>query len=283
MVDESNTGNTSPEPRCCVPTSASVLTLKEILAAGMRVRVGEVEVNVVDMGQGPAVVMIHGFSSSIYTWRMNISYLAQQFRVIAIDLPGFGLSASPPQFQYGLKGYSDLLHELVEKLDLGRVSLVGHSYGGAVSLTFAREYPKLVRKLVLISATDPLGGFEEVAPKVCENLLLFSYYDSSHITDEVFEAFRTFNASKRSKEVQQILSLDLAKSKTDSIEALDVSCLILWGERDRILPQEQSINIKRYFLAPVMHTFPKCGHTVHEEQAVAANKLLAQFLLGDRT
>jgi len=98
------------------------------------------------------VILIHGLFVDHQSWDLVMPELAETFRVIAPDLPGFGASEKPPpsRFPYGIEAFAEAIADLYAGLELGPAAVVGHALGGAVALTLAARHPELVSKLVLI-------------------------------------------------------------------------------------------------------------------------------------
>ena len=101
-------------------------------------------------GRGPAVVLIHGFASSLYTWKDVLPALALDHDVVAIDLPGFGGSSIPRPLEGA--SYPGVVLAVMDRLGLERVSLVGNSLGGSVAVAVAAEHPERVDRLVVIDS-----------------------------------------------------------------------------------------------------------------------------------
>ncbi|GAC1436485.1 MAG: hypothetical protein NVSMB51_07950 [Solirubrobacteraceae bacterium] len=106
-------------------------------------------------GSGPALVLVHGLIESSTTWRGLVRGLASSYTVIAPDLLGHGGSDAPRDGDYSPAGHAGRIRDLMNALGHERVSVVGHSLGGAIALSFAYQYPERVERLTLISA----GGF----------------------------------------------------------------------------------------------------------------------------
>lgn len=107
--------------------------------------------NVVDIGEGPVVIFVHGISGCWQNWLENIPFFARDHRVIAVDLPGFGASELPAQ-TISISGYSDTLDALLDVLDVDAVRLVANSMGGFIGADLAIRYPARVERLVLAAA-----------------------------------------------------------------------------------------------------------------------------------
>lgn len=109
----------------------------------------------VDVGQGPqTLILVHGLASNLGFWRYDIPELAQHYRVIAVDLPGYGRSQKSGDYSYSLSFQAATLQRLIEQLGLHDVTLVGQSMGGQIAMVLALEHPDAVQRLVLV---DPAG------------------------------------------------------------------------------------------------------------------------------
>lgn len=125
-----------------------------------KLAVGTAEIAVHDTGKGErTLVLIHGLGSSMPAWRHNIDALAAKYRVVAIDLPGYGKS-SKGNYAYSMEFFAQAVRGVVRELGLGHVTLVGHSMGGQIAMTYALEYPEDVDALVLTSPAG-LEAFED--------------------------------------------------------------------------------------------------------------------------
>src|SRR3982750_2586663 len=101
----------------------------------------------------PTLVLIHGFTASVYVWHAAAPIIAEgRFHVVAIDLLGFGYSEKPAWFDYSITSQARMIARFMNRLGIGRATLVGSSYGGAVAATLALDYPERVEKLVLVDA-----------------------------------------------------------------------------------------------------------------------------------
>ena len=103
-----------------------------------------------DVGTGPPLILLHGLAGSARWWARNIPALSRSFRVIAIDLPGFG--ASPRGHRLELDGVVDQLVGTMDALGIDRASVIGHSMGGLIAGGLAADRPERVERLVLVDA-----------------------------------------------------------------------------------------------------------------------------------
>src|SRR5574341_293320 len=125
--------------------------------AEVRLRGGEVDglaLHYVVEGRGAAVVLIHGLGGFAESWRHTLAALAPRATALALDLPGFGASAKP-RTQYRLGYFAAALHGFLDALGIRRASLVGHSLGAAVALTYALTHPSRLERLALVGGVVP--------------------------------------------------------------------------------------------------------------------------------
>ena len=128
-----------------------------VRSKGQFVNTGEIEVFAIQAGQGPVVLLLHGFIDSSYTWREVIPELARDHEVHAIDIPGFGLSENPIESDYNAAWQAEQIVAYMDAANLSQASLVGNSMGGHIASEVAIRYPERVHRLVLIAA----GGLPE--------------------------------------------------------------------------------------------------------------------------
>jgi pimeloyl-ACP methyl ester carboxylesterase len=250
-------------------------------------------------GEGPPVVLIHGFLDSHRTWRRNIETLAENHRIYALDGLGFGSSDRARAPIYTVKRQTRLLREFFETLRIGRASIVGHSMGGAVGLQFAYDFPNLVHKLVLIApatylyASFPRYGINPLPRRVSRGMLglyekfqgdrnnqvRMAYGDPSRITDDAI-VFRS--QMMRVRGAHDAL-VSMTKSKPDAdvhhhMSNVNVPVLIVWGKRDRVLPAAHAARHYRDLPNARLEWIDSAGHLPHEEEPEAVNRLVQEFL-----
>jgi len=276
----------------------------ELVDDGNFIDIGGIDVHYWDEGQGDVLILVHGFSSSVYTWRLNIDTLSEEFRVIALDLPGFGYTDKPKGFDYTLEGFSGFLVEFMDTMDIDTATLAGNSMGGGVILTTALLYPERVDKLILV---DSMGYPErEEEEKVFLPFLLMGipgagevlmslnfrcvveesmkggvYYDNSFVTDEMvdyyYNAFRSENGQKAPLWVMRNL-MDSPPIGSERISTISMPTLIVWGEEDNLIPVGHASLFENDIADSRAVVIAEAGHLPHEEKAEFVNGLIADFM-----
>lgn len=125
---------------------------------------GDVKLHYATAGEGPLLVMIHGFPDYWYTWRNQIPELAKRFKVVAVDQRGYNKSDQPEGVEnYTLAILAEDIKNLVKHFGREKAIVVGHDWGGYVAWTCAMRYPDMVQRLVILNAPHPNGLRRELA------------------------------------------------------------------------------------------------------------------------
>jgi pimeloyl-ACP methyl ester carboxylesterase len=241
----------------------------------------------------PHVVFVHGLGGSIATWALNLPAFAEQFRICALDLVGAGDSAKP-ETDYSVAALTDFLARFLDALgsDWQQVSIVAHSLGGAVALTFAQRYPDRVQKLVLI---DSAGLGSEIDPVVlnlmkseptpehigAELACFFSNADlvQQALIDQVYQqrtqpgAHQALVATSEAAFAGGQQHIDLR----ETLAALPRPSLIVWGIADKVIPVAHAQEAQGGAQSRI-EAFADCGHCPHIEHSETFNQLVRTFL-----
>jgi pimeloyl-ACP methyl ester carboxylesterase len=269
--------------------AGTALTAKFIMVAGTRLRY-------VEAGKGPSVVLIHGFGASIYTWHRTIEPLAAAgFHVVAFDNKGFGFSDKPTH-GYSNADYARLVLALIDSLHLPDPVLVGHSMGGAIAAETALRGPSRVRGLVLVDAAGlgtrgALGVSAARGPVlgpvaaslrsrwVAAELLRSTYADPSKVTeadiDQYYAAVAEPDFARALRGVLREFRFDALRGR---LAAIQVPCLVVWGDHDRLIPERLGRELAHDLLRSAFIEVPNAGHDVPEEAPDVFNHTLIAFL-----
>ncbi len=254
-----------------------------------------------EKGRGRPVVFVHGFASSSHTWLDLIPLLPAARKYIALDLKGFGRSAKPEDKNYSAYDQAKLLTGFLNQLDLKAPVLVGHSWGGIVTLLALLEnnLKNPVSGMVLINSVayfkhvpdfiktlrPPLGTLLALLPTpqvLVRQVLQEVFYDRKKITEELISAYAENLSSPEAKKslvatAAQFVSDDL-KEVHKKFKKIHIPTLVINGADDRVIPVEESYALKRDLPQVELKTIPMCGHSPQEECPQETAALLAKFL-----
>jgi len=263
----------------------------DVLGARLRVRIS-------GPAAAPVVILLHGFGSSLETWEPWAGVLGRQFRVIRLDLPGFGLTGPDPSGDYTDQRTVLILAALMDRLGIQKADLIGNSLGGKIAWNFAAAYPDRVNRLVLISPDGFASpGFEYgVKPKLpflmrllpytlprflLRMNLVVAYADPKKLSDATLTRYQDMMLAPGDRQAildrtQQVF-LEPPEPKLAKISA---PTLILWGEQDRMIPFSNSADYLRDVPHATRVALPGLGHVPFEEDPAASLPPVLAFLNG---
>jgi 2-hydroxy-6-oxo-octa-2,4-dienoate hydrolase len=264
---------------------------------GATIDAGGIKTNYIEAGDGPPVVLVHGSGPGVTgyaNWRLTMPALAEQFRVIAPDMVGFGYTERPPGLRCDVDVWADQVVGVLDALGLERASLVGNSFGGAIALRVAARYPERVHKLALMGSVgvpfaiteglDAVWGYEPSVENMRRIMDLFAY-NHDLISDELAEV--RYRASTQPGFQESYAALfpaprqrwvDAMVTPDEQIRVLPHETLVVHGREDRIIPLATSLRLAELIDGSQLHVFGHCGHWTQIEWSAAFNRLLAGFL-----
>lgn len=245
-------------------------------------------------GAGKPLLAIHGLGASMYSWRefVKVKNTFPGYQIFLIDLKGAGNSKRPYDGDYSILTQRDLVLEFIHEKQLKDLTIVGNSYGGAVSLLlaihFCVEEPGWLTKLILIDS----GGYPEFLPwylklmrlpvlgwlalhiltprQSAKTVLKNAYYNECLITPEQIAAYAAPIASRGGRYVLLETAKGVLPDCMDEIvkqyPRINVPTAILWGHEDRVMPLEVGEKLHKAIGTSTLDQFYECGHVPQEEK-----------------
>ena len=240
-----------------------------------------------EKGAGAPLVLLHGYMASTFAWKDVFDPLSQQFRVIAVDLKGFGFSGKPDG-DYTRRAQGDLVVQLLDHLKIDRAILCGNSMGGEVSMNAAVRHPDRVSALILVNSggrhgqwrqfdlaeRDRVAGHRPGADVAgadfrfdwCATDCASDFYDNSIVTDEQVAAYYR---PLKTRDGQRAAYLAHAQGAINPIEPeinkIEQPTLIIWGAEDELIPLEAGRRLNSLIAGSRLVVFDKCGHVPQAE------------------
>jgi pimeloyl-ACP methyl ester carboxylesterase len=257
-------------------------------------------------GQGPLLVLLHGITNSSATWEPVLATLGQRFSVIAPDLLGHGDSAKP-RGDYSLGANASLLRDFMLALGHERATLVGHSLGGGIALQMAYQFPERVERLVLVSSGGlgrqvtpllravALPGAELVLPLLASEPLVSAGTKIGGWIDRIglrvgsdlaamaagFASLQDIEARRAFVHTARAV-IDVGGQRVDATDKLylaeAVPTLILWGDRDPIIPARHGIRAHELMPGSRLRIFAGAGHFPHHDDPLGFAAAIKEFV-----
>jgi len=261
----------------------------------------------IDEGEGPPLLFVHGIGGSISNWAPSIEHFKRRYRVIALDLPGFGKSGYADA-DYSLEFFTRAIRGLLAHLGIDRVSIVGNSLGGFITLHIALYHNELVETITLVDSAGghefpvlarralrvlPLNWLKRIILFINSYLLRFRFayrlggiYNINPYTRALLD--EAISMAERT-DVDQYLEAYVRTARTalnvtyrEQLGEICKPTLVVWGQKDLGVPLKvgQRINtgIKGSFLVAI----PRAAHVPQLDQPEAFNAALERFLSGAR-
>lgn len=257
-----------------------------------------------EKGAGTPLVLIHGYTSSTYSWKDAFEPLSKSYHLIVVDLKGFGFSGKPDG-DYSRRAQATLVTHLLEHLNIEKAWLCGSSMGGEVALNVALANPERVAGLILIdSAGVEVPGKESLAPsylmipvvgrilvalsltrdKLVRQGLKKSFYDQTKVTDDrvanYYRPLKTRNGQLGALRAHTQWSLFPVESELGKI---NVPTLILWGDHDQLIPLAAGRKLNSLIKNSQLVIFNNCGHLPQEEMPIRTIDEMTKFIAAANT
>ncbi len=252
-------------------------------------------VHYVDVGEGPAVVLVHGFASSLNAWGGVIKALRKDHRVIALDLKGFGYTDRPPG-DYSPRAQAKLILGLMDALGVEHADVVAHSWGSSVTLELALDAPKRVDRIALYDAwvyeeqlptfflwarADGVGEalFSMFYDERPDDKIAGAFYDKSNVTEELVESVEeqldrpgTTAAALAAVRGQHYAEVQKRYG------TIDKPVLLLWGREDKVTTLDYGERLSKELPRAKLVVYPQCGHFPMIEAKAPSTRELVEFL-----
>lgn len=245
------------------------------------------------------IILLHGTGASLHTWEGWVDELSKSRRIITVDLPAFGLTGPNAANDYSPEAYVEFTKQFIEVFSIDSCVLGGNSLGGGIAWQTAAAYPELVKKLILVDATGypnkaksvPIA-FKLAKVPVLNNLLTVItprsviersvknvYGNPELVTDKLVDRYYdlTLRAGNRKAFVARMQSGGY-EDQSEKIKTLKQPTLIMWGEKDLLIPVENAQKFATDLPNAKLVIYPELGHVPMEENPQETVKAVKEFL-----
>lgn len=252
------------------------------------VRIGDLDVHYITVGQGEPLIILHGGGDGSNSWLQSAMELSNNYTVYVPDLPGFGLS-QPIGDDFRISEFVTFIDDFSRNLGLKHFHILGHSVGGCIALRYTLKFPHRIKKLVLVSSMC-LG--KEIAPWI--RFLANSFFSDSLglVASVIIRVFRWLGSLLYAplKQINPLPQIKLAIGRRittwrgqttiflSQLSNIVVPTLIIWGAKDGIVPAKHAYAAADQIRDCQLHIIEDVGHMVHKHSMLDFSKVLTNFL-----
>ncbi len=260
----------------------------------------------VKVGQGPALLLLHGLGCDHTTWEPVIDSLAKRYTVIAPDLLGHGRSAKP-RADYSVGGYANGMRDLLTVLGIEKVTVIGHSFGGGVAMQFAYQFPERTERLMLV-ASGGLGpevtpairaittpGFHQVMgvltlPGIRHigmagmRALSHTPWKATRDLDEVADIYDSFKDPYARAAIRHVVRAvvdwrgQIVTMSDRAYLTQEMPMGVIWGRDDKVIPVRHASNAAALAADARVEVIPNAGHFPHKDHPLRFAKIVHEFI-----
>ena len=241
--------------------------------------------------EGRTLLLVHGFSASLHTWEPWVAQLGKTYRIVSLDLPGHGLTRTPPGFAPTNETFADVVELAAQKLGLGKVIYAGNSMGGGVGWQLALRHPARLDGLVLVDAAgwpdpredpanrpvvfallaDPFWGpfiRDLDSTALTTQGLKASFVDQSKVTPAMIARYTEMSRAPEHRQVLLMISSGRAgrtPATPELMAKINVPTLVMHGDTDNLIPVESGRRFAETIPGAKLIIYEKVGHVPQEE------------------
>jgi len=280
-------------PRAVLEKRYARPATRYVAAVGLRLRVSDAGPR-----DGPVVIMLHGYGSSLETWHYWEQPLAKRYRVIRYDLPGFGLTGPDPSRIYNDERDITVLAALMDRLGVRRATIIGSSSGGEVAWKFAAERPDRVDRLVLVSPdgfADPnvygkkpqlpdlIELFRFMSPELVLKPAMSNAYNDPHkLKDSTYARAKDLILAPGVRQAMiDRLRQNVLVDPLPILARIRAPTLVMWGDKDTLEPPANAPLFEKAIPGAKLVMLPGIGHIPFREDPKGSLIPLQAFLDSD--
>ena len=238
----------------------------------MKINVKDLEINYVQYGKGKDIVLLHGWGQNIEMMRPIGDNFSDRFRITILDLPGFGESEEPKE-KWNIQKYSEMLEEFIEKLEIKKPIMIGHSFGGRLAIRYSADHP--ITKLVLFGS--PCIRIQEELPITVKILKSLKQIPG---LNNIGEYMKKYIGSRDYKAASPIMRQTLVEVVNDDLSKyareIEEPTLLIWGTNDTEAPINEARELEKIMIDAALIELPG-SHYAYLENLQRVVSILNNF------
>jgi pimeloyl-ACP methyl ester carboxylesterase len=243
-----------------------------------------------ECGQGQVILFIHGFMAAADEFKEVMQSLSKGYRLIAVDLIGFGRSEQACDLDYSKQSMGNIIYKLMIKKGIGKFSVVGHSMGGEVALNLACNYQNNIHTLILVDSV----GYKQIKRPTIPTFILehvfkmyfiqktcykFCFYDLKNYKREKFERIYSLNCKICGNTLRAFSKSNDKIDICGRISKIEIPTLIIWGRYDRVVKLDSAYRFNKEITHSKLVIFEKSGHMPYSEEEEKFTRVITEFIM----
>lgn len=248
-------------------------------------------------GQGPYLVLIHGTAASLHTWDAWTELLAEEFTIVRLDIPAFGLTGATKERDYSIEFYSKFLDSFVNQLGIEKFSIAGNSLGGSIAWYYSTQHTDKVERLILIDAggipgralppiftiaQNALGGY--LLTKTSSRWFIQKnmeqvYFDDNKVTESLIDRYWELGLREGARQAFVDRARMPLQVHDHLLYDLQIPTLVMWGRDDQWIPVDNAYEFDRRLPNSQLLIYDNAGHVPMEEIPLQTANDARDFLL----
>ena len=236
----------------------------------------DININYKDYGKkdGNAIVYLHGWGQNIEMMEPIANPLEKSNRLIILDLPGFGASEEPKEV-WSIEDYADMVHELLKELNVEKPNMIGHSFGGKITLMYASKYE--VNRIILL-ASPYKKSTKKPSLKVRILKKMKNIPGLGKIAEKIKSKMGSTDYKNASPTMRNILVKHVNTDIVEDIKKITCPSFIIWGDKDDAVPVSDAYDLEKIIKDSGLTIYEGCTHYAYLERLGKTNAIIASFM-----
>ena len=236
----------------------------------------DININYKDYGKkdGNAIVYLHGWGQNIEMMEPIANPFEKSNRLIILDLPGFGASEEPKEV-WSIEDYADMVHELLKELNVEKPNMIGHSFGGKITLMYASKYE--VNRIILL-ASPYKKSTKKPSLKVRILKKMKNIPGLGTIAEKMKSKMGSTDYKNASPTMRNILVKHVNTDIVEDIKKITCPSFIIWGDKDDAVPVSDAYDLEKIIKDSGLTIYEGCTHYAYLERLSKTNAIIASFM-----